>query len=144
MLIREDIKNAFHALALDDHREAFTPTLWSLPKVEKPTPEAIATQQKAVDDALQAWYPVAYDKNTERPIRDALKTAYNKARRDLIQMEEAARDRSKLKQVWFPGVHINIGGGSDDSLKDKGDLEGLYTCLTSYLEIQHKSFLLTT
>jgi hypothetical protein len=24
-----------------------------------------------------------------------------------------------LLQVWFPGYHINIGGGSDDLLKKK-------------------------
>lgn len=31
---------------------------------------------------------------------------------------------SSFKQVWFPGVHINIGGGSDDILKDrKSDCE---------------------
>ena len=30
----------------------------------------------------------------------------------------------ELKQVWFPGVHINSGGGSDDAIGDmKGDLE---------------------
>jgi hypothetical protein len=32
--------------------------------------------------------------------------------------------KSELLQVWFPGMHINIGGGSDDLLKDrKGDFE---------------------
>ncbi len=31
---------------------------------------------------------------------------------------------SDILQVWFPGVHINIGGGSDDLLTEalKGDL----------------------
>jgi hypothetical protein len=41
----------------------------------------------------------------------------------------------ELKQVWFPGVHINIGGGSDDCIQQMdGDLESrfhfLYTSQT--------------
>ena len=39
------------------------------------------------------------------------------------------RSETNLIQCWFPGVHINIGGGSDDSLKEiqqsKGDLESM-------------------
>jgi hypothetical protein len=35
-------------------------------------------------------------------------------------MHEQLRDsKSELLQVWFPGVHINIGGGNDDLLTDK-------------------------
>ena len=65
----KDIKNAFHALALDERRAPFSPTLWTLPKHQKST---------------------------------------------------------NLIQCWFPGVHINIGGGSDDGIKDrKGDLESM-------------------
>ncbi|KAH9869062.1 hypothetical protein J1614_008139 [Plenodomus biglobosus] len=58
--IHEQIENAFHALALDEHRKSFAPTLWSLPKNSK----------------------------------------------------------TNLIQCWFPGVHINIGGGSGDGKKD--------------------------
>ena len=55
------IQNAFHALALDEHRAPFTPTLWKLPKDSKDT----------------------------------------------------------LIQCWFPGVHINVGGGKNDGLQNK-------------------------
>ena len=69
--IHPAIKNAFHALAIDEHRRPFTPTLWHKP-----------------------------DGST-----------------------------TNLIQCWFPGVHINIGGGSDDALreltKQLGDLEGM-------------------
>jgi hypothetical protein len=35
-------------------------------------------------------------------------------------MHQHLRDsRSELLQVWFPGVHINIGGGNDDLLTEK-------------------------
>jgi hypothetical protein len=72
MLMIAEIEHAFHALALDERRKPFRPTLWYIPneliKEGKPLPE--------------------------------------------------------LKQVWFPGVHINSGGGSDDAIGDmKGDLE---------------------
>ncbi|EPS38465.1 hypothetical protein H072_7763 [Dactylellina haptotyla CBS 200.50] len=59
------VQNAFHALALDDHRIAFTPTLWHEP----------------------------YE------TRD----------------EETRFSRPNLIQVWFPGVHINVGGGNSDN-----------------------------
>ncbi|EWC47156.1 hypothetical protein DRE_03525 [Drechslerella stenobrocha 248] len=56
-------ENAFHALALDEHRLPFTPTIWRL------------------------------------PVRASERHA------DVVP---------NLKQVWFPGVHTNIGGGYVD------------------------------
>ncbi|KAJ5771771.1 hypothetical protein N7520_002300 [Penicillium odoratum] len=70
-----NIKNAFHALALDEHRYAFPPTLWSLPKG--------------------------------------------------ISAKEAAKKGPRLVQCWFPGYHINIGGGSDETLKHYDDMESM-------------------
>ncbi|KAK6511298.1 hypothetical protein TWF481_000219 [Arthrobotrys musiformis] len=62
-------ENAFHALALDEHRMPFTPTLWRLPT------------------------PAAAERHT-----------------DIVP---------NLKQVWFPRVHTNIGGGyRDQELSD--------------------------
>jgi Uncharacterized alpha/beta hydrolase domain (DUF2235) len=73
--LNSNIKHAFHALALDEHRGPFSPTLRYIPK------EDLETKRK--------------------------------------------QELPELSQVWFPGVHINIGGGSSDGLKDKkGDLEG--------------------
>lgn len=65
LTVREGTHHAFHALALDERRKPFTPTLWYVPFGQK------------------------------RP------------------------RGSSFKQVWFPGVHINIGGGSDDMLEEK-------------------------
>ncbi|KAK4866706.1 hypothetical protein LT330_008259 [Penicillium expansum] len=65
--LHKNIKNAFHALALDEHRQAFPPTLWSLPK-------GVYT---------------------------------------------------KLVQCWFPGYHINIGGGSESTMEHYGDMESM-------------------
>ncbi|PYH92579.1 hypothetical protein BO71DRAFT_442360 [Aspergillus ellipticus CBS 707.79] len=66
--VHPQIKFAFHALALDEHRKAFEPTLWHQPK----------------------------DNTT-----------------------------TKLIQCWFPGYHINVGGGSENTEKHYGDLESM-------------------
>jgi hypothetical protein len=55
--ISNNVLTAFHALALDEHRSAFSPTLWEKPE----------------------------------------------------------GNNTVLKQVWFPGVHSNIGGGAHDT-----------------------------
>ena len=47
------------------------------------------------------------------------------------QLEREGKNIPELKQVWFPGVHINSGGGADDCITDmKGDLESTYKHLT--------------
>ncbi|EWC46064.1 hypothetical protein DRE_04638 [Drechslerella stenobrocha 248] len=58
------VENAFHALGLDDHRIAFTPTMWHQP---------------------------------------------------LKGRDEVPYKGPNLHQVWFPGVHINVGGGNSDN-----------------------------
>ncbi|KAL3302791.1 peptidoglycan binding domain-containing protein [Colletotrichum asianum] len=63
--VHDRIENAFHALALDETRGPFKPTLWNLPKVE--------TKLQDIDD--------------EPP---------------------------RLRQVWFPGCHSDVGGGLDN------------------------------
>lgn len=71
-----DIEHAYHALAVDERRKAFRPTLWYIPK---DMPARLAKENKTIPE---------------------------------------------LKQVWFPGVHINVGGGSDDCIQQMdGDLE---------------------
>lgn len=119
-----DIKRAYHALALDEHREAFSPTLWYLPEKKDIKEKDLAKKEKEVEEAQNNWYIVAYDKKTPLGERQRLKTIYNEARRDLCRMREYSKGQSELLQVWFPGVHINIGGGSSDTLKNEGDLEG--------------------
>jgi hypothetical protein len=69
--LHPSIEYAFHALALDEHRRPFSPTLWSLPEQSK----------------------------------DTLKDKGQPATKKLIQ-------------CWFPGMHINIGGGSSDVLDE--------------------------
>ena len=70
IILLAEIENAFQALALDERRAPFSPTLWNMP---------------------------------------------------------SDNHKTNLIQCWFPGVHVNIGGGSDDGLKrtPKGDLESM-------------------
>ncbi|KAH8725306.1 hypothetical protein GQ44DRAFT_707498 [Phaeosphaeriaceae sp. PMI808] len=96
--LTEHIEHAYQALALDERRKAFRPTLWYIP-------------QDLVDDPR--------------------------------------RPTPELKQVWFPGVHINSGGGSDDCFSEmKGDSENLSTatlawmlqCISPHLAIDHEEY----
>jgi hypothetical protein len=71
------IQHAFQALALDEHRRPFGPTLWSVDAETKP---------------------------------------------------------KNLEQCWFPGVHINIGGGSDDQITGaQGDREQIATITLAWM-----------
>jgi sRNA-binding protein len=92
----------------------------------------LSKQKERVEEANAAWVPKAHDKKVPIAERQKLKAEYNQARRELIRLEgleEASERPSELLQVWFPGVHINIGGGSSDTLAEKGDLEGESSCL---------------
>lgn len=127
----KDIKRAFQALAIDEHREAFSPTLWRLPEAKAATEEEMERQRKAVEEASSAWYNIDSDAKASPQKRKDVKAAWNRARQTLIYMEESQRPPSELLQVWFPGVHINVGGGSSDTLKNEGDLEGKNLSLSS-------------
>jgi hypothetical protein len=77
LLPSSGIQHAFQALALDEHRRPFGPTLWSVYAKTKP---------------------------------------------------------KNLEQCWFPGVHINIGGGSDDQITGaQGDREQIATITLAWM-----------
>ncbi|OSS51060.1 hypothetical protein B5807_04072 [Epicoccum nigrum] len=91
--LSKHVQHAYHALALDDRRPSFRPTLWYI------DPE----------------------RNKE----------------------------SELKQVWFPGVHINCGGGSDDPFtKMEGDMENIsiatftwmLQCIAPHVDLDQAGF----
>ncbi|KAI5782352.1 hypothetical protein DFH27DRAFT_488057, partial [Peziza echinospora] len=74
------VKNAFHALALDEQRYSFRPTLWTWPQQPPAIPEELFDP-----------------KNGEHLRTQALATKASEP---------------FLMQCWFPGVHIDIGGGT--------------------------------
>lgn len=84
--LHPEIENAFHALALDERRKPFGPTMWNMPE---------------------------------------------------------SNDRTTLIQCWFPGVHVNIGGGSEDGLKreSKGDLETMANTTFAWMVDRCRPFL---
>ncbi|KAM0299281.1 hypothetical protein HYE67_009103 [Fusarium culmorum] len=105
------IQHAYHALALDEHRGPFSPSLWHLPtnKDQAPKPD------KDVKELWSDWEKVYKTPNASK---EELQEAWGAVVDG--EMHEQLRDnRSELLQVWFPGVHINIGGGNDDPLTDK-------------------------
>ncbi|KAG9681603.1 hypothetical protein KCU95_g3530, partial [Aureobasidium melanogenum] len=139
--LNPNIKNAFQALALDERRKAFSPTLWHLPEAppkkdgepDQSIEEKLAEKRMLVDKAAAAWNLKKLDKKVPLADRQKLKSAYNEARRELCRTQEYSKKPSRLRQVWFPGVHINIGGGSSDSLEDQGDLEEMANITFSWM-----------
>nr|POE89752.1 peroxisomal membrane protein per10 [Quercus suber] len=78
------IEYAFQALALDERRFAFQPTLWEKLEGNKTT----LRQALALDERRFAFQPTLWEK--------------------------LEGNKTTLRQVWFPGAHANIGGGYDD------------------------------
>jgi uncharacterized protein (DUF2235 family) len=93
--LSESVDRACQALALDEERTTFHPQLWHEPA------DNTARNDKSID--------------SETADSDAVEAAPNApviehGRRRFIQGE-------RISQVWFAGVHTNVGGGyPDDSL----------------------------
>ncbi|KAI0390447.1 hypothetical protein F5Y17DRAFT_461757 [Xylariaceae sp. FL0594] len=109
------IKHAYHAMALDEHRKPFDTTMWHYPQSD-----GTGKPKHPVEELKARWEKV-------RDTDGASEQTLNQAWVDLVEAkmhEELKGADSELVQVWFPGYHINIGGGSDDLLKKKeGDFE---------------------
>ncbi|KAF3012246.1 hypothetical protein E8E14_011082 [Neopestalotiopsis sp. 37M] len=179
--LNRNIKRAYHALALDERREAFSPTLWQLHgkypfdtlkkehdnfetafdqwhsastnrkmpvkeklQIKKAYNEAqrvleaketaeLEKQEKKVEDYSVAWRNVRFDHNTPLTDRENAHKEYTDARMLMVKMKEYNKPPPELSQVWFPGVHINVGGGSSDSLDFKGDMEELSDITYSWM-----------
>ena len=82
-IVDPHIENAFQALALDEHREPFSPAVWELPRGSS----------------------------------------------------------TYLKQVWFPGVHSNIGGGYEDMELSNITLAWMISQLDPFIDF-HRDFIL--
>lgn len=100
-LIELDVRHAFHALALDEHREPFLPTLWYIPNEE-----TFKDEENAIEHDADDWPELKQ----------------HRAEIDRLLAKQRKDYPPDLYQVWFPGVHINIGGGSDKD--DSYDGEG--------------------
>jgi hypothetical protein len=127
-------------LALDEHRAAFTPTLFYVSSVTRASDEEVQKQQELCQNANNAWKDIIL---TDRPsledVKDVRKTK-NEAERKLLDMADSQKDRSKLLQVWFPGVHINVGGGSTLTMENKGNMEEMSNIAFAWMLDQIKGF----
>ena len=90
------IHRACHALALEEERDAFHPVIWD---------ERYVRGTKAVEGRIKdSWlFDITYD-----PRPEAMQQAdpLPHLRTDLPRA-----DRERISQVWFTGVHSDIGGG---------------------------------
>ncbi|KAF4955845.1 hypothetical protein FGADI_4240 [Fusarium gaditjirri] len=111
------IQHAYHALALDEHRAPFSPSLWHFPANKDHSPPKPA---KGVEQLWSDWEKMYKNSSaTKKQLEDAWGAVV-----DGEMYEHLQGNKSELLQVWFPGVHINIGGGNDDLLTEKkSDLE---------------------
>jgi uncharacterized protein (DUF2235 family) len=90
------VHKACHALALEDERDAFRPVIWDQRYV-RGTGEWVG--RKKTD-----WlFDINYD-----PRSDAEKLAEPAPH---LRTELPPIDRQRISQVWFTGVHSDIGGG---------------------------------
>ncbi|KAH7079694.1 hypothetical protein FB567DRAFT_127260 [Paraphoma chrysanthemicola] len=111
------IKHAFHALALDDRRQSFLPTLYYIP----------------YDDVVAAENKILAKDEVDWP-----ELTEHRKQVDAELEQQKADHKPDLVQVWFTGVHINVGGGTDDA---KTDFEGLANITFAWMVEQCRPYL---
>lgn len=114
--------------------------MFYVPDVTRSSDDAIKDQEKLCQSASEAWEKLLV---TNRPSLEELQRvnkAKNEAERKLLDMVDSQKDRSKLLQVWFPGVHINIGGGSTLTLENKGNMEEMSNIVFAWMLDRIKGF----
>lgn len=149
-----DIKNAFQALALDEHRNAFTPAVWYLPNKTATPEEVEARRQEEVLAEKKYWRVLKQAKDlkacgeaTDQDVNDAAHEvnkaarAWNKSSCRRVEFQNRLELHPNLKQVWFPGYHVNIGGGSSNTLKNEGDMEEMSNIVFSWMLDQVDKYL---
>jgi uncharacterized protein (DUF2235 family) len=95
----ERVQCARHALALDDERDAFQPLLWDELAEDRRADDAKRKKQAALDKARRA--------RSEQKRRALRKEASEQAKRE-------RHFRERMQQVWFTGMHADVGGGYPD------------------------------
>lgn len=90
------VHKACHALSLEDERQAFRPVIWDQRYVR-----AKATVEGR--DKKQWLFDINYD-----PRSEAAKAADPAPH---LRTDLSPIDRERISQVWFTGVHSDVGGG---------------------------------
>jgi uncharacterized protein (DUF2235 family) len=90
------VHKACHALALEDERDAFRPVIWDQRYVR-------GTASVSGQTKTEWLFDINYD-----PRSDAAKAVEPAPH---LRTDAAPIDRQRISQVWFTGVHSDIGGG---------------------------------
>lgn len=90
--VNYSVKKFRHALSLDERRASFRPSLWG-----ELTPER--------EHELDVDEPVPDIKDVESD---------GEPNRDNFAYEPPNRDYTDVKEVWFAGTHMDVGGGSHE------------------------------
>jgi uncharacterized protein (DUF2235 family) len=90
------VHKACHALALEDERDAFRPVIWDERYVR-------SVAEVAGRDKKDWLFDINYD-----PRSEAAKSAEPAPH---LRTDLAPIDRRRISQVWFTGVHSDVGGG---------------------------------
>jgi hypothetical protein len=80
-----------------------------------------------------AFYDTKLSWNIENAFQ-ALALDENRASFSPALWEKAPNNKTKLRQVWFPGVHSNVGGGYDDSEMANITLAWMMSQLAPFLD----------
>src|ERR1700722_10771776 len=90
------VLRACHAMSLEDERDAFTPVIWDQRYVRA---KAVVPGREKTD-----WlFDIDYD-----PRSEAAKAAEPPPH---LRTQLPAIDQQRISQVWFVGVHADVGGG---------------------------------
>ena len=92
--LHENVLCARHALALDDERDAFQPLLWD------------EVQEEQVQKKFEEW----------RKENEELRRKNEELRKQNKEQlkEKVVPPVDRLRQVWFTGMHADVGGGYPD------------------------------
>lgn len=138
-------------MALDERRRPFTPTLWHMP--DKPTfgddtglelTDLVANFRRVHYDERPCFMSDAHGKEAQKEYE----VQVDKAWAAIIDHEMREQwnllgnKMPQLKQVWFAGMHCNVGGGDSDLLVDRlGDFEQNALISFAWMVEQVKPFL---
>lgn len=125
--------------------------MWYLPN-KTATPEEVEVRKKEEVEAEAKYWTTLQEakdlkaggKATDKEVNDAAHDvneaarAWNKATRRRIKSENRVGIHSELKQVWFPGYHVNIGGGDTETLENIGDMEEMSSITFAWMLDQIK------
>jgi hypothetical protein len=95
------IWKAYQALALDEKRASFEPTLLYYPELPKPSDTGDLDQLEDGDEK-------------------------SKKKAELEEEFDLPDEGTHFEQVWFPGVHTDVGGGYERAYRDISDISFAY------------------